>query len=347
MRSKRAQDVLNKSARADVGRAVKRYCLVALALAGCSSASADPEASTPYRCDGIAVAAPRDTAAARTIATWRALATGLPGQAWLARIDRVASDVTPPPDVADRVRLQHQMLRVAQRLDGLRRTSYDSSAPLGIEATHHRVMRQIRAVAPTRDEIAALGMSSHPEVEAILGAEITERATKSCTAGNLKHVRLSAGLLAFRPLRAGATRALVAQLVAYDTDGEPHITPLVDGMELRIGDATTSPACVVRAGDDGVLRPMALEALEEDAPFVTRAGAGVGCALCHGAPNTMNARDLTNLDELVAIDSLRDAQVDRLARARWASLSSVVMRDDSLGDPAWSASQRPTIDSLR
>src|SRR5439155_9557253 len=137
------------------------------------------------------------------------------------------------------VRIQYELLRVAERLDD---TRWAGDAPdARVEQAQRSVMSRVRAVAPTPEQLDALGTSSHPDVEAILGSDITERATKTCTTGNLKHVTEYKGLLAFRPLRAGTTRALVAQLVAYDTNGAPHITPVVDGMELRLGNETSSP----------------------------------------------------------------------------------------------------------
>jgi hypothetical protein len=115
-------------------------------------------------------------------------------------------------------------------------------------------------------------------------------------------------------------RALVAQLVAFDPAGAPHVTPLVDGIELRLGDAVSSPACVIHAGDDGTLWTATHASLEEHPPFVTRRGNGVGCVRCHQDGNAMNARDLTAA-ETTKIDVLRDHQVDELARAMWAQLS--------------------------
>ena len=229
---------------------------------------------------------------------------------------RAVAHVEVPRGVADRVRVQHELLRVAQYL------AYAGDAvqlaPAYLESL---VMQQVRAVAPTAAELAALGASRHPRVEGVLGGELTDRATRSCVAGRLVHVAAFHGLLAFRPLRAGSTRALVAELVAFDTDGAPHITPLVDGMELRLGDDTAAPACVVHADSDGALRPVPHDEIEDRPPFVAREGTGVGCKHCHRDANTMNARDLL-VDEVAGIDRGRDAQVRELALQTWAMLAA-------------------------
>jgi len=183
------------------------------------------------------------------------------------------------------------------------------------------IIALVRATAPTADELAALGDGAQPRVMPILGPAggITQRATQSCGSGNSIHVFYNDGLLAFRPLRAGTTRALVAQLVAFDRDGHAHVTPLVESIELRLGDSETAPACVVEAGDDGALRPAQLGALHARPPFVVRADDGVACSNCHTGANTMQARDIAG-DELARIDAARTQQVDRLAVGLWRRL---------------------------
>jgi hypothetical protein len=274
---------------------------------------------TPYSCEAIAVGPQLAKVDGGIVAPWRELASGaVEDRAWLSRVQAVARRRLPAAMGTEaRVRLQHQLLRIAVRIDAVRRDP--ARAPVWSNA-YAEVMALARAIAPTSAELRALGDGARPQVSAILGDRITDRATQSCGSGRSIHVIHGGGLLAFRPLRAGTTRALVAQLVAFDTAGAPHITPLVDGLELRLGDAVSSPACVIHANDDGTLRAATLASIEEHPPFVARSGGGVGCAGCHRDGNTMNARDLTAA-EAAEIDVVRDHQVDRLASALWARLS--------------------------
>ena len=293
-----------------------RLRLLLLALAGCSSANASEITGTTYSCDAIAIAA-QPAADHGVVGPWRALADARDADApWIGRVQALASTPLPALDVAERVRLQHQLLRVARRIESGRD---DNPAWRGWEPARAAVVAAIRAVAPTTGELAKLGDGAHPAITAVLGTSITERRTSGCTTGSLQHVSAAHGLLAFRPLRAGATRALVAQLVAIDRDGAPHITPLVDEIELRVGDDTAaSPACVVAAGDDGVLRTVAHAELH-DHPFVTRRGDGVGCVDCHGGTRTRGV-DVA-ADAVPDLDRARTRQVERLAGELWTELA--------------------------
>jgi len=293
--------------------------LLALALvAGCSSAHAADDVGIPYSCAALAAAHQIPAADHGVVAPWRALANiSRTDVQWVARVQALATVPLPPLELEERVRLQHQLLQVANRLDAERRAG---PAWPAWRIAQDRVLALVRAIAPDAGELASLGDGAHPRVASILGTEITERATKNCDTGRLRHVDAFGGLLAFRPLRAGETRALAAQLVAIDTDGQPHITPLVDAIELRFGkDDRASPACVVEAGDDGVLRPVAQADLPDDGMFVARRGHGVGCDKCH--PGGARGRDIA-ASEVLEIDRARTGQVERLANALWLRLSS-------------------------
>jgi hypothetical protein len=294
--------------------------LLVLALAACSSAQAESDRPnfTPYSCDGIAAGPQYATVDPTVVAPWRALLEDhRTDDLWVRRVHVLALTRLPTTlGIDERVRLQHVLLGIARRTDVARRQPDAAAA----KAAHGAVMSLIRATAPTAGELATLGEGVHPEVEPILGLSITERATKTCAGGNSIHVRKSDGLLAFRPLRSGTTRALVAQIVAFDTDGHPHVTPLVEGMELRLGNELSSPACVIQSRPDGTLYPAAHAEIEEHAPFVHRQGEGVSCVNCHYQPNAMNARDLT-ADEARTIDIARTDQVERLADDVWKSIS--------------------------
>lgn len=299
------------------------FRLLVIALAACSSTRAESDRPnfTPYRCDGIVAAPQNGSVDPAIVAPWRALATsGSYDEAWAARVFWHSVERPARLSIGERVHLQHQLIVVARRLDGLRRSNRESEV---YRAAHRSVMQLVRDTAPTADDLALLGDGVEPDVAAILGDSITERATSTCAGGNSIHVRRNDGLLAFRPLRAGTTRALVAQLVAFDTDGKPHITPLVEGMELRLGNELSSPACVIQARPDGTLYPAQLGEIEEHAPFVRLHGDGVGCVKCHYQPNTMNARDLT-ADETRTIDIARTEQVEQLAAGVWKSLTEPI-----------------------
>ena len=292
-------------------------------LAGCSVPSAeagsDSVKSTAYSCAGIASAHQVADVDPDVVGPWRAFARDpiLDGT-WVARVRAQTNVRLPVLGTEARVRLQHELLIVAERLDRRRRDHPEWKAWAN---AHAAVVDLIQRVAPRADELVALGDGAHPRVASILGptAGITERATRTCAGGNSVHAAHAGGKLAYRPLRAGDTRALVAQIVAFDADGNPHITPLVDGIELRLGDSTSAPACVVEAGADGVLRPVALAELHAHPPFVVRTGDGVGCVGCHRNANAMGARDIAGA-ELVKVDSARDAQVQALATGLWSRL---------------------------
>jgi hypothetical protein len=276
-----------------------------------------PSGFTPYSCEGIAPAEQIAWVDPELIRPWRELAdTKDANGAWVAEV-LAATHAKLPAEMTteERVRLQHHLLRVASLLDTARR----ASRWRGWHRAHASVMSLIRSTAPTAAAIARLGDGARPDVTAILGprSSIVERATKSCGSGASLHVDFNRGKLAFRPLRTATARALVAQLVAFDDEGKPHITPLVEGIEMRLGDHASSPACVVQAGDDGVLRPAAHAEIVEHPPFVQRNGTGVGCWRCHHDANTFNARDLSST-ELARIDARRDAQVEVLAAQLWS-----------------------------
>jgi hypothetical protein len=300
--------------------------VVALAIAAPSTrASAD---STPYDCSALHVAAVPSGGGARAIAAWRELAEARELDAgWAMRVFVDALATPPDLSVEARVRVQHQLVAIAKRLVG--RDEPTTAFALGV------VVGLVRASAPTAAELAALGDPASPRVAAVLGPRdaIAQRATNTCGEGNSIHAHRFQGEFAFRPLRVGTTHALVAQLVAFDRDGVPHATPLVEQIELRLGDDVDAPACVVAARDDGALRAMPFDELHEHRPFVVRAGDGserLTCGGCHTSPDAMGARDIAG-DELARVDALRGRQLERLATQRWQTIAQVLaareMRD--------------------
>jgi hypothetical protein len=301
-----------------------RFAVLSL-LAACSIPAADAETESSdsyggisYSCQGVTAGPQLPTADATLLAPWHQLNHSQPDASWSIRIRELALAKLPVMTTEERVRLQHEVLPIAHRLKSLR-----DEQPWNVnhQIAFTALIRMIRSNAPTAAELDRLGSSTKPRVTSILGTqnEIVERATRSCVAGSLIHVTAFRGLLAFRPLRTETARALVSQLVTFDRDGTPHITPLVEGIEMRLGNDVTSPACVVQAGLDGTLHPMAQTGFEEHAPFVQRHGNSVGCAGCHHSDNTFGARDLTP-DTLGDVDAARTAQVERLANSYWKTL---------------------------
>ncbi|HEY5926421.1 MAG TPA: hypothetical protein VIV11_32265 [Kofleriaceae bacterium] len=297
--------------------------------------------ATPYSCGDITVAPQTARVDSAVMAPWRALATAKQtGPAWLMAVHAQLSRKLPRITTEERVWLQHYLLQINQRLDGsielpawaqwlkeqLAADPYGDAR----ERARLRVVTLVRAIAPTAAQIAALGDGAQPAVAPVLGTALTQRATVTCGSGTLVHVAVHSGLLAFRPLRAGNTRALVSQLVAFDRDGQPHVTPIVDAIEMRQSDDGRSNACVVRAGDDGTLHAEHFDELVEHPPFVMKTGTGVGCIGCHFAPDSLGARDI-NGDELRRIDALRAQQVTELATHFWLRHGSYQSAAEAFG----------------
>lgn len=227
-----------------------------------------------------------------------------PAYATAYRCDGVRSGEGAPTWLEKRVRVQHSLLEIVRQLPK------DNPAREAAWALQQKI-------APTAAELEQLG--PWPHLQGVLGTTLVERATQTCGTGNSIHNLVNGGLLAFRPLRAGTTRALVSQIVAFDQEGHPHVTPFVEAIEMRLGDTADAPACVVEAARDGALRPVALEDVTPRPPFVRRTDEGLGCNGCHADSNTMNARDIEGA-ELVHVDELRTEQVEKLAEGFWQSV---------------------------
>jgi|SRR5688572_5856284 len=315
--------------------------LLLVLMASVAQAGGRAAVTTPYSCSDITVAPQRARANAALIAPWRELATATRTDAvWLAKLYAQLSRKLPDITTEERVWLQHYLLRISERLAGrielpawaqwlADQFTSDAFADERTQA-RLRVVALVRAIAPTTEEIAALGAGDKPAVAPVLGNELVQRATVTCGTGSLVHVAVHHGLLAFRPLRAGNTRALVSQLVAFDRDGTPHVTPIVEGIEMRQSDDGRSNACVVRAGADGTLHAEHYEALVEHPPFVLKHGPGVTCINCHFAPDSLGVRDISG-DELRRIDALRAKQVTDLAGHLWAQHGSYQTAAEAFG----------------
>ena len=141
------------------------------------------------------------------------------------------------------------------------------------------------------------------------------------------HQDVNQDLVAFLPVLAGPRRALIAQLVAIDRDGEPHLTPVVGGLELRAGPAVDAPACVAEldlaaaaCGAPAGLAPVDLAHHPVTHFFTSPAPGRVGCPSCHqlaSLPVVAPADVATALrDQRAAALALARTTLDRAARGR-------------------------------
>jgi len=269
---------------------------------------ATPAYATPYRCEGVR-SGERTGNDPELIGMWQQCAHAATlDDHWANEVLSMPEGLPTPQSLEERVRVQHAALEIARR----------SAGGTGrVKMAHDFAVAYAAKIAPTAAELEKLG--EYPRLQGVLGDAVVERATQTCGSGNSIHVAVNGGLFAFRPLRAGTTRALVAQLVAFDGKGHPHVTPFVEAIEMRLGDAVDAPACVVESFPDGALRPERLDRIEQRPPFVMRSGEGVGCNGCHSSSNAMNARDIAGA-ELVKIDQLRTEQVEKLAEGFWQSV---------------------------
>ncbi|MFO0617007.1 MAG: hypothetical protein U0414_30710 [Polyangiaceae bacterium] len=168
--------------------------------------------------------------------------------------------------------------------------------------------------------LEALGSEPESAAELFLGPRITwtDRKGAQCGEGRLlRHDRMYRGVRSFRPLRIGDTRALVAQLVALDTDGEAHVTPVVGEIELLRGASPALSACIVELSPDGLElgAPGGLRRVtQEHAPrtrFVKTTTPGfMSCATCHGGSGVGDFADVAPAEALTLGVNRRAASAD-------------------------------------
>ena len=155
-----------------------------------------------------------------------------------------------------------------------------------------RAWSVVERFAATPQELEALGSVADVSVEGWLGPRRSwhDRKGEQCGDGRLLlHDRFFAGARAFRPIRTGAWRALVAQLVAIDTQGGAHVTPFVGQIELRRGLDPEAPVCIVhldeealRGGAPGGLRRAQLDRLAPTRLVQHASPGAIACMNCHG-----------------------------------------------------------------
>ena len=170
--------------------------------------------------------------------------------------------------------------------------------------------------------------SSHPiGLESVLGSRSrwVERATDNCGSGPLIHERVAGGGLSFRPIRSGETHALVSQMVHIDSEGAPHITGLIEDVELRVGRDRDATACVLGVDSSSLagarlrLAPRPIAELPHSI-FMRRNGNGLSCVSCHDDDRSQGARDLSEASERAEVMGERDRLLIEYAARRWRGM---------------------------
>ncbi len=245
-----------------------------------AGASTTPRPSTPYGCDFLpAQVLPAErprSPFSEVIDTLAGLAQHPDAELLAAVVQRASALEAAGLGLRQRIILQNQLLQVTWAAE-------QSSATL------EDARRLAGRLALPGVLLEALGSEPERGLDSFLGPRSgwIERRGLTCGSSRLLHEWRYRGTLAFRPVRTEALRALVAQRVAVDVEGVPHLTPFIDHVEVRGRLDADVPACVLEfdaraqaVGAAAGLRMMGLGELHED-QFVFRRGDGVGCLVCH------------------------------------------------------------------
>lgn len=212
-------------------------------------------------------------------------------RAAIAGMPAVAPDTLP---ISVRVAAQNAALRIAFDTDDA--------------ALARSALAEVERLAMPAEQLQQLG--SEPQgLEPWLGPPQQWRTRER---GELVSLHSAIGPHAHYRMIAGRHRAIVHQLVAIDSTGAPHITPVVGQLELRASDAVEAPACVaelaVAALGCGHLD--ALAAIDADHPsthfFQRKPDGSVGCNDCHSSSTfpivaDSRARDLETAERLATL----------------------------------------------
>lgn len=145
----------------------------------------------------------------------------------------------------------------------------------------------------------------------------------------LLHEHESGYALAFRPVRSGELRALVAQRVVVDAAWGVRVTEVVERIIVRRGTAVDAPACVV-VRDLELRRCGGMRALDDardlvpPSPFVPVAGDHEArCRSCHGPGKRGDLVDLDAASARAALERrrvvfLEHAALEAVALRAWA-----------------------------
>jgi hypothetical protein len=156
----------------------------------------------------------------------------------------------------------------------------------------------IKKLALSSKELLALGEEPHPDLSTLLGPKESWQPMK--LQENTKHVRHYLGAIFFRAYTLpNHTQALIGQLIAIDTAGEPHITPIVYDAKFRFhtNEKSKRSVCVAEldlsqwrcATDFRMKAPDSVKELHTST-FVTPVGEDrLACNFCHGGRTEMTA----------------------------------------------------------
>jgi hypothetical protein len=180
----------------------------------------------------------------------------------------------------------------------------------------------VLTLAPPPASFAALPAEHDVEIAALLGGDIVERRTERCGEGALMHEYSSRGAHAFRPVRQGDRRALLAYLVGFDSEGGAHVTPYLAHAELRVGLEHGGPACVIERtpalSGPAQLHAVAFEELPETS-FIRPSGDDqVNCETCHA--HAVRAFDVSDAGEAADLRAARHALLEPMAEDHLAQL---------------------------
>lgn len=164
--------------------------------------------------------------------------------------------------------------------------------------------RLVARLALPQKQLEALGSDPGPELDVWIGARQRWQdmgASRPSRHATLFHDQAEKHTRLFRPVRRDDTRAIFSQIVAVDTDWNPHVTPLVAKIEMRTGLQPSAPACaakidVARIQCGAHLTPVVdLTALPTSRFLFRVADHHVGCNQCH-ATDANTGANLTVLD---------------------------------------------------
>lgn len=268
-----------------------QLCKTAILLCAVARVAAASDGSyrngTPYACDFLPAQrlpeALPESRFAIVIERLAALAHHADREALAAVVAQASALEAAGLGIRQRIILQNQLLQVTWAADQSSATLEDARRLAGRLALPGVLLQ-------------ALGSEPERGLERFLGprAGWIERRGLTCGSSRLLHEFRYGGTLGFRPVRTATLRALVAQRVAVDVEGVPHLTPLVDHVEVRGRLDADVPACVLEfdaraqaVGAAAGLRMMGLDEIHGD-PFVFKRGDGVGCMACH-APDGSRA----------------------------------------------------------
>jgi hypothetical protein len=236
--------------------------------------------------------------------------------------------------IDDRIELQGLLYDLARRLAFDEHRWWNPAG--GLNGLARRAGTLIRAVAPSRDALVALGREPSDELARWIGPRSTwvERATigelSRAGDGKLFHEHVSRELVAFRLIRSGSRRTLLAQRVAFDRTGRAHVTPQLSSLELRDGMDVDAPACVAH-DHDGALEAVAFgdlkRAIVDDVygrvGFIHVTERGVGCKSCHRTADSIPISDVVDRARAAAIVDVRYRRVEVEAERMLGEISKV------------------------